>query len=78
MGTFEQLRSIIGATLKVSPSRITETTKKEDIATWDSLGHVNLMMALEQTFDVFLDVEDFPRMISVPAILQYLRDQGIE
>lgn len=78
MSTFEQLREVIASTLKVPADMITETTKDEDISgSWDSLGHVNLMMALEQTFGVYLDVEDFPKLNSVPAILQYLKDQGI-
>ena len=34
------------------------------------------MMALEQTFDVQLEVEDFPRLTSVPAILDYLKHAG--
>jgi acyl carrier protein len=79
MSLFEQLRDVVASTLKVPASRITEATKNEDLAaSWDSLGHVNLMMALEQTFGVFLDVEDFPKLTSVPAILQYLTDHGIE
>lgn len=78
MSTFEQLRDVIAATLKVPQDMITETTKDEDISgSWDSIGHVNLMMALEQTFGIYLDVEDFTKLNSVPAILQYLEDQGI-
>jgi hypothetical protein len=34
------------------------------------------MMSLEQTLDLFLEVEDFPKLTSVPAILEYLREQG--
>lgn len=78
MGIYEQLRDVVAATLKVPPAKITETTKSEELAAWDSLGHVNLMMALEQTYGVYLDVEDFPKLTSIPAILQYLSDQGIE
>jgi acyl carrier protein len=77
MSLFEQLQSAIAATLKVPAAKITENTQAEDIAAWDSLGHVNLMMTLEQTFDIFLDVEDFPKLNSVPAILEYLGKQGI-
>jgi acyl carrier protein len=68
----------MAATLKVPPDRISGTTRDEDLAAWDSLGHVNLMMALEQTFNVALEVEDFPRLTSVPAILEYLKQQGVE
>lgn len=78
MSIFEQLQEAIAITLKVPASKITETTKDEDLAAWDSLGHVNLMMTLEQTFDIFLDVEDFSKLNSVPAIIEYLREQGID
>jgi acyl carrier protein len=73
MSTFEKLQSVIATTLKVPVEKIKETTINEDIPTWDSLGHVNLMIALEQAFDIYMDVEDFPTLISVPAILSYLK-----
>jgi acyl carrier protein len=78
MAIFERLQDAIATTLRVPANKITETTKDEDIATWDSLGHVNVVMTLEQTFDVLFDVEDFPKLNSVPAIIEYLRAQGIE
>jgi len=77
MTIFEQLQGAIAATLKVSRDAITESTKDEDLASWDSLGHINLMMTLEQTFDVSLDVEDFEKLRSVPAMIEYLKGQGI-
>ena len=76
MDSFEKIQYVIATTLKVSPDKITKETSDEDLAAWDSLAHVNLMMSLEQTFDLFLEVEDFPKLTSVPAILQYLREQG--
>ena len=78
MSVFDRLREAMAATLKVSPEVITETTQDKDVPAWDSLGHVNLMMTLEQTFGVFLEVEDFAKLNSVPAMLGYLRGQGIE
>lgn len=77
MSTFAKLQETMAATLKVPASKITQTTRDEELAAWDSLGHVNLMMAIEQTFDVMLDVEDFPKLNSVPAILAYLEAQGV-
>ena len=78
MSLFERLQTTIAATLNVPASKITESCKAEDLAAWDSLGHVNLIMALEQTFDIFLDVEDFPKLNSVPAIIEYLKEHGID
>lgn len=77
MSLFPKVQEAIAATLNVPADNITENTRDEDVAAWDSLGQVNLMMALEQTFDVFLDVEAFQNLTSVPAILDYLKQQGV-
>jgi len=76
MDLFEKLQNVIASTLKVTPDKITRETSDKDLVAWDSLAHVNLMMGLEQTFDLFLEVEDFTQLTSVPAILEYLREQG--
>lgn len=77
MNKFKQLQEVIATTLKVPTEKVTEITVNDNLAEWDSMGHVNLMIALEQTFDIFLDVEDFPTLTSVPAILQYLQNHGV-
>jgi acyl carrier protein len=76
MTLFEQLQQTMATTLKVSPAKVTAHTRSDDLSAWDSLGQVNLMMALEQTFDVYIEVEDFDKLKSVPAILDYLAAQG--
>jgi acyl carrier protein len=76
MDLFEKTRYVIATTLKVAPEKITRETSDKDLVSWDSLAHVNLMMSLEQTFDLFLEVEDFVKLTSVVAILEYVREQG--
>lgn len=78
MSLFERLQQTIATTLKVPAARITATTRDEDLPAWDSLGQVNLMMAIEQTFDLMIEVEDFEQLKSVPAILDYLGRQGVQ
>ena len=76
MSLFPRLQQTIAITLKVPASQVTPTTRDEDLPAWDSLGQVNLMMAIEQTFDLMIEVEDFEKLKSVPAILDYLAQQG--
>jgi len=76
MDLFEKVQNLIASTLKVAPDKLTRETSDKDLMAWDSLAHVNLMMSLEQTFDLFLEVEDFTQLTSVPAIVEYLRGQG--
>ena len=77
MSSLEQrVLATVAATLKLPASQVLLETRNDDLAAWDSLGQVNLMMALEQTFDLYIEVEDFETLKSVPAILAYLGRQG--
>ena len=76
MDTFAQLRETMAMTLNVPADAIRDTTTRDDLGSWDSLGHINLMVAIETTFDLTLEVEDFARLTSVPAILAYLAEHG--
>lgn len=77
MSSFQKLQTVIATTLKVPSERVTETSVRTDLPQWDSLAHLNLMMALEQTFDMTLEVEDFDRLTSVPLIIEHLEKLGV-
>ncbi len=77
MSTFAKLQDIMASTLEIDPGSITENATMDDIEEWDSLGHVHIMVALEQTFDLYMDVEDFAEMNSVKSILSYLESENV-
>lgn len=72
MSVFDELRDIMATALEIPGETIRENSTMADIEEWDSLGHVHIMVALEQAFDLYMDVEDFAELDSVPAILRYL------
>ena len=72
MSAFERLRKLMAATWDVAPETITSETAQPDLPCWDSLGHINLMLALEEEFGLSLEVDDMLEMTSVPAILDHL------
>ncbi|HMO46582.1 MAG TPA: acyl carrier protein [Rubrivivax sp.] len=76
MSHFPRLQTTIAETLKIPPASITPETRDEDVPAWDSLGHVKLIMAIEQAFDLYIEVDDFGELKSVPAILGYLQNNG--
>lgn len=77
MTLFEKLREIMASTLEISTKNISEDSTMDDIEEWDSLGHVHIMVALEQTFDLYMDAEDFADLHSVRAILRYLESENV-
>ena len=48
------------------------------IETWDSVGHMTLMAALEDTFDIMLDPEDILMIDSYAHIKEVLIKNDIE
>ncbi|MHC4166268.1 MAG: acyl carrier protein [Planctomycetota bacterium] len=72
LNAFEKVRAIMVEIFQVSENKIPPDLEQEDLENWDSLQHLNLMLALEQEFEVTLDVDDLATLTSVPAILKYL------
>jgi acyl carrier protein len=56
--------------------RITTTTARKDIASWDSLGTLSLIAALDEKFDIHLDENEIDAMASVEDIFAVLRRHG--
>jgi acyl carrier protein len=77
MNVFEKLQEIMATALELPTSAIKEDSRMEDIEEWDSLGHVHIMVALEQAFDLYMDVDQFAELDSVPAILNYLASENV-
>jgi acyl carrier protein len=77
MSLFEKLQEIMATALELPESAIRKDSTMDEIEEWDSLGHVHIMVALEQAFDLYMDVDDFAELDSVPAILQYLESENV-
>tara|TARA_B110000444_G_scaffold253096_1_gene283397 strand:- start:305 stop:538 length:234 start_codon:yes stop_codon:yes gene_type:complete len=53
----DQIKQIIADNLKVPFDKITDELAVGDIAEWDSLAHVRIILALEIELGVSLDIE---------------------
>jgi acyl carrier protein len=68
----EKVRGIAADVLQVAPGAITRQSSTEDIEAWDSLHHLNLILAFEQEFGVQFEPEDIDQMHSVERIVGVL------
>jgi acyl carrier protein len=50
----------------------------EDVLRWDSLGHMTLVMDLEDAFSVRFDVDELTEMTSGGKIIELLRAKGVK
>jgi acyl carrier protein len=68
--TFEQVRNIASDIFGVAADKITAESSPETIENWDSMRHLNLVLAIEEKFGVQLDPEDIERMKNVGAVAE--------
>lgn len=75
---FEKVKSIIAEQLNVEEGSITlESSFKDDLGA-DSLDLFELVMALEEEFDVEIPSEDLNSIATVDDVINYLKEKGIE
>ena len=58
---------------KIVGANINENTSPEEINSWDSLNHLNIILSIEEEFDLSIPPEDFPKFYKSPSeIADYL------
>lgn len=74
----EKLIDIIAEQLHVEKDKITLSTDfKADLGA-DSLDLFELVMALEEEYDVDIENEELENLTTVQAVVDYLKTKGIE
>lgn len=73
----DKLYEIISQVMGIDADQIDEESSPDTIETWDSLSHLNLVMALEQKFSVSLTPEETMEMLSVKLIRMILTERGV-
>ena len=69
-----KLKEVISNVLGVPIDLINDNSSPDSIDKWDSLSHLNLVMAIEAEFDVELTPEDSMDMLSVKLIRMIVSD----
>ena len=57
MNNLEKYNKAFTETFEITESQL-PGLKYQDIAVWDSVGHMSLIAALEDTFDIMMDTDD--------------------
>ena len=65
---FEQVRNIASDIFGIPVEKITAESSPETIENWDSMQHLNLVLAVEEKFGVQLDPEDIEQMKNIGAV----------
>ena len=67
-----QVQALLAEAIQVPPELVTADLAFGDLPQWDSLGHMEVMLRLEEQFGVAIDTDTIAQLISIPEICKYL------
>ena len=74
----EKMKEMVADQINVDAAEITaETSFKDDLGA-DSLDLFELVMALEEEYNVEIPSEDLEKLTTVGAVMDYLKSKGVE
>jgi acyl carrier protein len=70
----DRLLHVIADELKVAPDTLGAASGTDTVEAWDSLGHLNVILAVEEAFGIRFPSEAIPQLTSVGALLVGIRE----
>jgi acyl carrier protein len=71
----ERTRAIVADIFEVPLEQVLPESSPDTIETWDSLRHLNLVLALEQEFGIQFSPEEIEQLLSVELIVALLAEK---
>ncbi len=69
-----QVQALLVKSLGVPADQVTPELAFGDLPQWDSMGHMEVMMALEAQYGIEINAETIAALTSIPAICAYLQE----
>lgn len=71
----DHVKRLMADVLDLNAKAIDERTVRDSVASWDSLKHISLCLALEEEFKVSFEVHEMEDMLSYKDVLRILRQK---
>jgi len=71
------VEELVGKVFKINPEELSDTSSRNTIEQWDSMGHLALITALEEQFQVSISITDAMEMANIRKIKDVLKEYGV-
>ena len=71
----ERIKKIMSAVFEISPVEINANSSPENIQSWDSLKHINMVSALEDEFGIAFTDDEIIKIVTFSAIKANLKNK---
>lgn len=73
---YEKVINIVSQIIGVAAENLNEESSPENVSYWDSLKHMNLILSLEEEFQVTFSDEEIMEMKNVKSIIETLKSHS--
>ena len=70
----KKIAVLLADALQVPVEQITADLRFGDLPQWDSMGHMEIMLLLEQEYGIEINPDTIAELTSVPVIWAYIKD----
>jgi len=71
-----QVRQIAADLFQVPLDKVTPASSPETLEAWDSVGHLNLVLALESQLGISLAPEDIEKMKTIADVIALVQERS--
>jgi len=77
MGTVDRAKVVLSAIFNVEVGTLNDASSPDDIDAWDSVGHMNMVVALEEEFELEFTEEESMEMMNFELVCELLKEKGL-
>lgn len=70
----EKIKTVIANVFNIPINDISDETSPDTLKNWNSLGHMNLVIALEEAFNINFQSEQIVEMNSYPLLVCIIKE----
>lgn len=67
-----RIKTVMSSVLNIPKSEIHNKTSSDTIKSWDSLKHMNIIVGLEEEFDIEFDADEIGNLLNYELIRVYI------
>ena len=70
-----RIKNVISAVFNYPIEKIQKDSSPDSIDKWDSLGHMNLVVGLEEEFDIVIEDDEIGEMLNFALIEEIIKSK---
>ena len=71
----DRIKNVMSAVFEIPVNQIKDNSSADTIESWDSLKHMNLVVALEEEFEIEFKDDEIIEMMNYPLIIEVLKNK---